>query len=94
MTAQQLHAALTAAGDLNANTIKILLLLEMAEDEMQVFQLAAQMDVTAPAVTRNLDTLQAMGLVKRRRDEEGDRRRVYVSLTSKGMVFNQRMTGQ
>lgn len=94
MTTHHFYAALTTAGDLSVNAIKILLLLDMAEDEMQVFQLAAQMTVTAPAVTRHLDTLQAMGLANRRRDEEGDRRRVYVSLTGAGGRFVQRMTGQ
>jgi len=94
MTAQQFYAALAAAGDFSVSAIKILLLLDMAEDEIQVLQLAAQMNVTAPAVTRHLDTLQAMGLANRRRDEEGDRRRVYVSLTGAGGRFVQRMTGQ
>jgi DNA-binding MarR family transcriptional regulator len=94
MTEHQFYAALAAAGDLSVNAIKLLLQLKMTDEEMQVYELAGELGVTAPAVTRHLDTLQAMGLAKRRRDEEGDRRRVYVSLTGDGGRFVQRMLGK
>jgi DNA-binding MarR family transcriptional regulator len=48
--------------------------------------LAAQLGVGKPAITRALDTLSQLGLVRRRKDDS-DGRNVLIQRTVKGSVF-------
>jgi len=48
--------------------------------------LAAQIDITKPVITRTIDSLTILGLVKRVRDEK-DKRSVFIQRTVKGAVF-------
>ena len=52
--------------------------------------LAAQMDVSKPSVTRSVDRLEALGLVRRKPDP-ADRRSVLVTLTPAGHAFRRRL---
>ncbi len=56
------------------------------EKDHTVRGLAAELSVTKPVVTRALDTLGSMGLLKRKRDER-DKRSVLVQRTVKGSVY-------
>ena len=51
---------------------------------MTVRELAAHQGLDTSTVTRLVDVLSRDGLARRDRDEGGDRRRVYVSLTERG----------
>ncbi len=51
--------------------------------------LATRLDVTKPVITRALDTMGALGLVSRHRDEH-DRRNVLVRRTVEGALFVER----
>lgn len=72
--------------DLTARQMAILLTVYLQAPPHTVRGLAAQMDIGKPAVTRALDTLVRLGLVKRKRDEE-DGRNVLVQRTVKGSVY-------
>ncbi len=48
--------------------------------------LAARLGVSKPVVTRALNSLSALGLVQRRRDEN-DKRSVFIDLTPDGVEF-------
>jgi len=49
-----------------------------------VAELAAREGTSAPSMSVNVDRLEASGLVERRRDPSGDRRRVGLWLTAEG----------
>lgn len=72
--------------DLTQRQLAILLQVYLVPPPHTVRGLAATLNVTKPAITRALDTLGRLGLLKRRRDEE-DRRNVLVQRTVKGSVF-------
>ncbi len=92
MTALQLWYDVTLAGvrgetaDLTQRQMAILLHVYLKPPPHTVRGLAATLDVTKPAITRALDTLGRLGLLKRRRDD-ADRRNVLVQRTVKGSVF-------
>lgn len=72
--------------DLSSRQMAVMLTVYMGEGPHTVRGLAKSLNVSKPAITRALDTLGRLGLVKRRRDEE-DRRSVLVVRTVKGSVF-------
>ena len=72
--------------DLTMRQMAILLHIYLVPPPHTVRGLARTLKVTKPAITRALDTLGRLGLLKRRRDEE-DRRNVLVQRTVKGSVF-------
>jgi DNA-binding MarR family transcriptional regulator len=92
MTALSLWHAVTLAGvrdaapDLTQRQLAILLHVYLNPPPHTVRGLAATLGVTKPAITRALDSLGAIGLLKRRRDED-DRRNVLVQRTVKGSVY-------
>ena len=86
-----LHRATVAgvrrdAPDLTARQMGVLLSVYMTPPPHTVRGLAAQLNVSKPAVTRALDRLSELGLIKRKADER-DRRSVLVQRTVKGSVF-------
>lgn len=72
--------------DLTQRQLAILLHVYLAPPPHTVRGLAKTLNVTKPAITRALDTLGRIELLKRRRDE-ADRRNVLIQRTVKGSVF-------
>jgi len=74
------------APDLTSRQMYILLTIYLDEPPHTVRGLAAQMRVAKPVVTRALNALEKLELVRRKKDED-DRRSVLVQRTVKGAVF-------
>ncbi|HMM15530.1 MAG TPA: MarR family transcriptional regulator [Parvibaculum sp.] len=72
--------------DLSSRQLAILLTVYLTPPPHTVRGLASSLNVSKPAITRALDTLGALDLLKRKRDEI-DRRNVLVQRTVKGSVF-------
>jgi DNA-binding MarR family transcriptional regulator len=75
----------SSRADLTARQLAILLAVYMSPPPHTVRGLAAEFDLRKPAVSRALDRLSILGLVRRRRDPD-DRRSVLVQRTVKGAV--------
>lgn len=71
--------------DLSARQMALLLTVYLTPPPHTVRGLAATLAVSKPAVTRALDRLAELGLIKRKVDD-GDRRSVLVQRTVKGSV--------
>lgn len=76
--------------DLSFRQLAILLTIYLEPPPHTVRGLAAKLDVTKPVVTRALDTMGALGLVSRHRDEK-DRRNVLVRRTVNGALYVERI---
>lgn len=76
--------------DLSQRQLAILLSVYLRPPPHTVRGLAALLDISKPAVTRALDTMSGLGLVKRKRDER-DRRNVLVQRTTGGDAFLARL---
>ncbi|MDP6389098.1 MAG: helix-turn-helix domain-containing protein [Alphaproteobacteria bacterium] len=74
------------APDLTARQMAVLLTVYLTSPPHTVRGLSAELGIAKPAVTRALDRLSALDLVRRRRDES-DRRSIEVQRTVKGSVF-------
>lgn len=72
--------------DLSSRQLAILLTVYLTPPPHTVRGLAASLKVSKPAITRALDTLGQLDLLKRKRDD-ADRRNVLVQRTVKGSVF-------
>ena len=72
--------------DLTNRQMALLLVAGQEEGPHTERGLAARLGVSKPVVTRALNSLSALGLVKRRRDER-DRRSVFVDMTEQGEGF-------
>lgn len=78
-----------ASHDLTMRQMAILLTVYLDPPPHTVRALAVKLAVTKPVITRALDTMGAMGLVSRHRDEK-DRRNVLVRRTVEGALFVER----
>lgn len=78
------------AHDLTTRQTAILLSIYLDPPPHTVRGLAASLGVTKPVITRALDTMGALDLVARRRDE-ADRRNVLVGRTVAGALFVERL---
>ena len=76
----------SGAPDLTNRQMALLLVVGMEEGLHTVRGLAARLGVSKPVVTRALNSLTALDLVRRRMDER-DRRSVFIDLTSEGDLF-------
>ncbi len=76
--------------DFTARQMLILLKIYLEPPPHTVRGLAAKLGVTKPVITRALDTLGALDLVARRRDEN-DRRNVLIQRTVKGALAVERL---
>ena len=76
--------------DLTLRQIAILLEIYLAPPPHTVRGLAATLNVTKPVITRALDTMGALGLVDRVRDDR-DRRNVIVKRTVAGALYLERL---
>ena len=72
--------------DLSARQMALLLTVYMTPPPHTVRGLALGLNISKPAVTRALDRLSELGMVKRKQDET-DRRSVLIQRTVKGSVF-------
>jgi DNA-binding MarR family transcriptional regulator len=72
--------------DLSARQMALLLSIYLTPPPHTVKGLSKTLDVTKPAITRALDTLSQLDLLKRKRDPE-DKRNVLVQRTVAGSVF-------
>jgi len=80
------------APDLSSRQMAILLTVYLTPPPHTVRGLAQTLNISKPAVTRALDRLGELGLLKRRPDET-DRRSVLVQRTVKGSVFLSEFAG-
>jgi DNA-binding MarR family transcriptional regulator len=76
--------------DLSVRQMAILLTVYMEAPPHTVRALAARLNVSKPVITRALDSMGKLGLVKRRRDEE-DKRNVLIQRTVEGSLYLERM---
>ena len=74
------------AADLTQRQLALLLTVYLTPPPHTVRGLAAQLDISKPAVTRALDRLQTLGFA-RRKPEPSDRRGIEVQRTVKGAVY-------
>ena len=72
--------------DLTTRQMTILLTIYLEPPPHTVRGLAARLKVTKPVITRALDTMGRLSLVRRRRDER-DKRNVIVQRTLEGSLF-------
>lgn len=72
--------------DLSARQMALLLTVYLTPPPHTVRGLAITMNVSKPAITRALDRLSELGLIKRKTDDS-DRRSVLVQRTVKGSVY-------
>jgi len=80
------NTVLAKGPDLSARQLCVLLSVYLEPKQHTVRGLAAAMDVSKPVITRCIDSLSILGLVKRVRDEN-DKRSVFIQRTVKGAVF-------
>lgn len=78
------------AHDLTMRQLTILLHIYLVPPPHTVRGLAATLHVTKPVITRALDTMGAMGLVDRVRDEK-DRRNVIIKRTVAGAIYLEKL---
>lgn len=76
--------------DLTQRQIAILLTVYLEAPPHTVRDLAQKLGVTKPVITRALDTMGAMKLVDRRRDEN-DRRNVLIMRTVDGALYLEKL---
>ena len=76
--------------DLSLRQVAILLEIYLVPPPHTVRGLAAKLEVTKPVITRALDTMGALGLVTRERDER-DRRNVIIRRTIDGALYLERL---
>ncbi len=72
--------------DLTARQMAVMLTVYLTPPPHTVRGLAAQLNVSKPAITRALDRLSQLGLAKRKIDQT-DRRSILVQRTVKGSVY-------
>ncbi len=78
------------AHDLTLRQMAILLQIYLVPPPHTVRGLAATLNVTKPVITRALDTMGAMGLVDRVRDDQ-DRRNVIIKRTVAGALYLEKL---
>lgn len=72
--------------DLTTRQLSVMLTVYLDPRKHTVRGLAKAIEVSKPVITRCVDTLSILGLVKRVRDEK-DKRNVFITRTVKGAVF-------
>ena len=78
--------------DLSTRQLGVLLTVYMKEENHTVRGLARELRVSKPAITRALDRLCELGLLRRKADDR-DRRSVLIQRTVKGSVFLSEFSG-
>ncbi|QLC26745.1 MarR family transcriptional regulator [Parasphingopyxis algicola] len=75
--------------DLSNRQMALLLIIYGTPGPHTVRGLAEKLQVSKPVVTRALNTLSALGYLRRERDES-DRRNIFIARTSTGALFLER----
>lgn len=86
-----LSQVLDDQADLTLRQMTILLTIYLETPPHTVRGLAAKLNVTKPVITRALDSMGQLGLVKRRRDDR-DRRNVLIQRTVEGTIFLEKLS--
>lgn len=81
-----LNTVRSSEKDLTMRQVAVLTTIYMTEPPHTVRGLATELNVAKPVITRAIDTLSVMGLVKRKRDDQ-DKRNVLIQRTVKGAVY-------
>lgn len=85
------YKTLEAAEQINTLQLKVMLHTFLIEEEMKLQQIAADLKVSSAAICKSIDGLEELGLMKRKKEEKDDRRRVALVLTNKGNNFLERV---
>ena len=85
-----LAQVLDEAPDLTLRQLTILLTIYLEPPPHTVRGLSAKLNVTKPVITRALDSMGHLGLVKRKRDER-DRRNVIIQRTVEGSLHLEKL---
>ena len=72
--------------DLSARQMAVLMTVYLSQPPHTVRGLADQLNVSKPAITRALDRLSELGMIRRKTDDN-DRRSVNIQRTVKGSVY-------
>ena len=86
-----MYDQLEKAGKLGTLSLKILLHAEIMDDAPLISETAKALKVSAPAISRTVDKLEEKGLLRRVREQKGDKREVQILITPKGMAFLNKM---
>jgi DNA-binding MarR family transcriptional regulator len=73
-------------GFFNTRHLSALLVAYSRAEPLKVWQMANELDISKPCVSRILDFLGEQGFTARRRDKV-DRRDVFITITDKGRAF-------
>ncbi len=79
--------------DLSQRQLALLLIVYLTPPPHTVRGMAEKLNISKPAITRALDTLSIMGLVKRKRDP-ADKRNVLIQRTVKGSMYLSELSDQ
>ena len=82
---------LSKAGKLGTLSLKILLYADIMDNAPLVSETANALKVSAAAISRTVDKLEEKGLLRRVREQKGDKREVQILITPKGMAFLNKM---
>ena len=82
----------SARPDLTNRQMALLMLVYLTEGPHTVRGLAARLKVSKPVVTRALNTLGALGYLRRQKDES-DLRNIFVERTPPGIAFLEEFAG-
>lgn len=82
---------LSKAGKLGTLSLKILLYADIMDDAPLISETANALKVSAAAISRTVDKLEEKGLLRRVRQQKGDKREVQILITSKGVAFLEKM---
>ena len=82
---------LSKAGKLGTLSLKIILYADIMDDAPLVSETANALKVSAAAISRTVDKLEEKGLLRRVREQKGDKREVQILITSKGVAFLEKM---
>ncbi len=82
---------LSKAGKLGTLSLKIILYADIMDDAPLISETAKALKVSAAAISRTVDKLEEKGLLRRVREQKGDKREVQILITSKGAAFLEKM---
>ena len=82
---------LSKAGKLGTLSLKIILYADIMDNAPLVSETANALKVSAAAISRTVDKLEEKGLLRRVREQKGDKREVQILITSKGVAFLEKM---
>lgn len=82
---------LSKAGKLGTLSLKIILYADIMDDAPLISETAKALKVSPASISRTVDKLEEKGLLRRVREQKGDKREVQILITSKGAAFLEKM---